>query len=122
MALKETRNEETIAMKGDKFIYTQERVVELSPEDLLALATRERTKLDEFSQQISTAKSQMKRINDFLSRNKKLIENAKKMDDEKFCEACGMDFSLPANKGMKSDKKKQPYSVLCKNCATKQGL
>ena len=122
MALKEIRNEERITRKGDKFVYIQEREVLLEPDDLLALATRERTKLDEFTNQISSAKSNMKRINDFLSGNKKLIADARKMNDEKFCENCGMNFNIQSNKHLKSDKKKEPFGVLCKNCATKMGL
>ena len=122
MVLKEKKNEEEIIQEGDKFVYTQERRVDLEAEDLLQMATRERTKLDEHSKTLEHIRKDMKRINDFLSKNKKLIEAAKTIESQRFCEKCGMDFSLEANKNMKSPKTKEPYKYLCKNCAIKEGL
>lgn len=122
MTLKEIKNEEWIDKTDKKFVYHQIREVLLDDEDLLALITRERTKLDELSNQITSAKAGIRKVNDFLSKNKKFIELAKKRDSERFCEKCGMDFSLEANKSLKSNKTKEPYALLCKNCAVKEGL
>jgi RNase P subunit RPR2 len=122
MVLKEIRNEEWIDKTDTKFVYHQIREVLLDDEDLLALVTREKAKLDELSNQISSAKSGIKKVNDFLSKNKKFVELAKKRDAERFCEKCGMDFTLKANKGLRSNKTREPYNTLCKNCATKEGL
>lgn len=122
MALKEIKNEEWIEKKGDKFRYSQERIVELDAQDFLQLSTRERVKIDEATKQISAAKQTQKRANEFLTKNKKLIELAEKQEKERFCEKCGMDFTLEANKDQRSGKTKSPYNTLCKNCATKEGV
>jgi len=122
MALKEIRNEEWIDKTDKKFVYHQIREVLLDDEDLLALITREKTKLDELSNQISSAKAGIQKINTFLSKNKKFVDIAKKRDAERFCEKCGMDFTLDANKKLVSNKTIEPYKILCKNCAAKEGL
>jgi len=120
--LREIKNNQNFEKKGDKFFYTQERVVELDAEEILKLATNERLKIEEGTKEISNIKNKMRTANDFLSRNKKLIEEAGKKTESQFCEKCGMDFFLPVNKDMNSKKTKEPYKCLCKNCAVKEGL
>ncbi len=120
--LKETKNEQSIQKRGNKFIYTSEREVELEADDILAMATRERVKIDEGTKTISNTKNIMRSANDFLSKHKKIIDEASKLNDKNFCEKCGMDFNLEVNKKNRSNKTKEPYKILCKNCAAKEGL
>lgn len=120
--LKEKRNEESLDKFGKKYIYKQVREVEMDVEDILNIKTREKMNIDEAKQGLVTLKQKIRRSNDFLSKNKKLFEEAMKLSDTQFCEMCGMDFNLPVNKGMRSPKTKAPYKVICKNCAKKSGL
>jgi hypothetical protein len=120
--LKERKNEEKLEKNGNKYVYTQNREVEMDFDDVLQIQTREKMNIEEAKNGLTTLRTKIRKATDFLARNKSLFEEAKKISDQQFCEVCGMDFLLPANKDMKSSKTKKPYQVMCKNCAKKQGL
>jgi len=120
--MKQTKNENNLERSGKKFIYSVVKEYEFDPEEVLALASQNRVRIDEITKQISAAKGEQRVLNDFLSKNKKLIQIAKDIDEKRFCEKCGMDFHVPANRNNRSNKTKEPYKVLCTNCATKEGL
>jgi replication initiation and membrane attachment protein DnaB len=119
--MKILKNVSEIDKKGEKYIYSLVKEYEFEPDEVLNLASNNRVKIDELSKTISNAKQEIRVLNDFLSRNKKLLAEAEK-DNSYLCEKCGMNFRLPVNKGMKSNKTKAPYAQLCKNCVAKEGL
>ena len=115
--IKELKNEERVEQKGSKFVYTQERIVEMEFADVLAVATNSKANAEEMKRQIEQLKQERKRKQDFLTKNKKVIDLAQKEAEKQFCEKCGMDFAKKENKNMRSMKVSSIYKVLCKNCA-----
>lgn len=120
--MKQTKNESNLEKNGKMFLYRIEKEYEFDANEVLALASQNKIRIDELSKQISSAKDEQRVLNLFLSRNKKLIQQAKEIDDKRFCEKCGMDFGLPANRNNRSEKNNSLYKTLCNNCASKEGL
>lgn len=115
--IKEIKNEEKIEQKGNKFLYIQERIVEMDFDDVLAVATKSKVKVEEIKNSIEGMKAESRRAQNFLQKNAKSIGAAKIEAEKQFCEKCGMNFKEKANKKMKSSKTTKVYKVLCKNCA-----
>ena len=122
MVIKEVKAEQRIEKKGDGFRYYSQSEYSLEAEDLLKMAQNEQVKIAEGSKQISQIKSNMRKANDFLSLNKKIIQAAETLEKERFCQKCGMDFTIEANKDLRTNKTTSIYKVLCKNCAVKEGV
>jgi len=120
--IKELKNEETIVRKGDKFIFTQIREIELAKDDLLSIATNNRMKVDSLKQEINQIKKNRENAVKFLVKNKRVIEEAKNMEELRYCEKCAMDFDIKENKKFRSQKVKAPYKALCRKCAEKEGI
>jgi len=122
MVIKEVKAEQRIEKKGDGFRYYSQSEYSLEAEDLLKMAQNEKVKIAEGTKTISTTKQAMRKANDFLSLNKKIIEAAQTIEKERFCQKCGMDFTIEANKSLRTNKTTDIYKVLCKNCAAKEGV